>query len=48
MVPAPKPVTADVSEAGAVIVPDPLIKVHNPVPVNAVFPANVEEVEQSV
>ena len=46
--PVPKPVTPEVGEDGVVIVPEPLINVHAPVPVVGVFPAKVAEVAQTV
>jgi hypothetical protein len=46
--PAPKAVMPDVGEEGVVIVPAPLIKLHVPVPVVAVFPAKVAVVPQTV
>jgi hypothetical protein len=39
--PTPRAVTPDVGLPGVVIVPAPLTKVHVPVPVVAVLPANV-------
>ena len=42
LVPAVIPVTPEVAEAGVVIVAVPLVTVHNPVPVLAVFPAKVK------
>jgi hypothetical protein len=44
--PTPNPVTVDVGDVGVVIVPAPLTNVHVPVPVVAVFPANVVELLQ--
>ena len=35
-------VTAEVAEVGVVIVADPLVTVHTPVPVVGVFPAKVK------
>ena len=46
--PRPKPVTPDVGEDGVVIVPAPLTKVHVPVPITGVFPANVVKVLHNV
>jgi hypothetical protein len=46
--PTPRPVTADVGELGVVIVPDPLISVHTPVPTVGVFPASVAFGAQNV
>ena len=46
--PTPNPVTPDVGELGEVIVPDPLTRVHNPVPVVGVFPASVAVVPQTL
>ena len=42
LVPAVIPVTPDVAEAGVVIVADPLVTDHAPVPVVGVFPAKVK------
>ena len=46
--PTPNPVTPEVGEVGEVIVPAPLISVHNPVPVVGVFPASVAVVAQTL
>ena len=46
--PTPKPVTPLVGELGVVIVPEPLTKVHTPVPVVGVLPANVAVVPHTV
>ena len=46
--PTDKPVTADVGEFKFVIVPVPEIRVHAPVPVVGIFPANVVDEEQLV
>jgi hypothetical protein len=46
--PAPNPVTPDVGDVGDVILPEPLIKVHKPVPEAGVFPVNVVVVPQTV
>ena len=43
LVPAVIPVTPEVAEEGVVIEADPLVTVHNPVPVLGVFPAKVKE-----
>lgn len=45
--PTPNPVTPEVGDAGVVIVPAPLTKVHNPVPTVGVFPANDAVVAQT-
>ena len=42
-VPTFNPVTAEVSEVGVVIVPEPVNKVHIPVPTTGVFPAKTED-----
>ena len=42
LVPAVTPVTPEVAEAGVVIVAVPLVTVHKPVPMLAVFPARVK------
>ena len=39
--PTTNPVTPEVGELGVVIVPVPLTKLHMPVPIAGVFPANV-------
>lgn len=39
--PTPKPVTPEVGDDGAMMVPEPLINVHVPVPVAGVLPAKV-------
>jgi hypothetical protein len=41
--PAVMPVTPEVAELGVVIVAEPLVTVHTPVPEVAVFPARVKE-----
>ena len=46
--PTLNPVTPDVGEVGAVIVPPPAITVHAPVPTAGVFPASVAVVAQTV
>ena len=44
--PAASPVTVETGEPGVVMVPDPLIRVHVPVPVIGVLPASVAVVPQ--
>ena len=44
----PNPVTVEVSDAGLVIVPVPLIKVHTPVPTTGTFAARVAVFEHIV
>lgn len=41
LAPTPRAVRPEVGDVGVVIVPDPDIKVHNPVPTAGVFPARV-------
>ena len=44
----PNPVTVDVAEAGLVILAEPLIKVHTPVPEVGTFPANAADEAHTV
>ncbi len=44
LVPTLNPVTPDVGDVGAVIVPVPAMSVHNPLPIVGVFPEKVEDV----
>lgn len=46
--PTLKPVTPEVGAAGVVTAPLPAITVHMPIPTDAVFPASVAVVEQTV
>ena len=48
LLPVPSPVIVDVGFEGAVIVPAPLTKLHNPVPTEGIFPAMVAVVAQAV
>ena len=48
LAPTPNPVMPEVGEEGVVMAPAPLTSVHKPVPVVAVFPANVAVVPHIV
>ena len=48
LAPTPSPVTPDVGLFKDVILPEPLIKVHVPVPTVAMFPASVAVAAQTV
>jgi hypothetical protein len=48
LAPTPRPVTPEVGDVGVVMLPEPPVSVHTPVPVTGVFPASVAVVAQTV